>query len=382
VAYDHSALRIISPFIKKATAERLLKAGKPGRIEVITRFNLADFCDGVSDTSALRLLLKHGAVIRGVRNLHAKLYLFGDRRAMLTSANLTEAAMLRNHEFGFVADEPGIIARCLEYFDGLWQQAGSNLTMARIDEWDRTIEPVLVRGGRQADVEALQDQGTPVMMAVPPLSGLPIQGDAPQAFVKFFGTGDKEGRVPRIRSVWDEVDRAGSHWACAYPSGKRRPRQVEDGAVMFMGRLVNDPVDTLIYGRAIAMQHVEGRDEATPADIARRKWKEGWGHYVRVHHAEFLDGTLGGGVSLGAMMDELKYFAFAPTFRNFQEGEGNLDPRASIKQKAAIELTPMAYHWINDRLEAAFRRHGKMSQRTLDQLDWPADLASLSPLGK
>src|SRR5207249_9444952 len=35
-------------------------------------------------------------------------------------------------------------------------------------------------------------------------------------------------------AVLVEVERSGCHWACTYPKNKR-PRQVEDGAVMFMG---------------------------------------------------------------------------------------------------------------------------------------------------
>jgi len=77
---DSSRVRIVCPFIKRRTAERLLKRGKPKALQVITRFNLDEFCEGVSDIAALRLLLENGAQIRGVRNLHAKLYLFGASR--------------------------------------------------------------------------------------------------------------------------------------------------------------------------------------------------------------------------------------------------------------------------------------------------------------
>ena len=86
-------------FIKKGALERLL-SHRPGDVQVITRFNLADFADGVSDVEALRMLLDAGASIRGIQNLHAKLYLFGTSRAIITSANLTEAALTRNQEFG------------------------------------------------------------------------------------------------------------------------------------------------------------------------------------------------------------------------------------------------------------------------------------------
>jgi hypothetical protein len=65
--------------------------------------------------------------------------------------------------------------------------------------------------------------------------------------VKFFGRGDN--RADRSMQILEEVRRSGSHWACTYPKGKR-PRMVRDGATMFMGRLVKDPNDILIFGRA------------------------------------------------------------------------------------------------------------------------------------
>ena len=101
---DASEFKIICPFIKAGALDRLLST-RPKLIQVITRFNLADFADGVSDLAALRRLLIAGARVRGVRDLHAKLYLFGASRAIITSANLTEAALNRNHEFGMVSQD-------------------------------------------------------------------------------------------------------------------------------------------------------------------------------------------------------------------------------------------------------------------------------------
>jgi PLD-like domain len=93
---EHATVRIVCPFIKRHAAERLLEYGHPETLQVITRFNLADFCTGVSDMSALRVLVEAGAEIRGIRHLHAKLYLFGKHRAIVTSANLTQAGLQRN----------------------------------------------------------------------------------------------------------------------------------------------------------------------------------------------------------------------------------------------------------------------------------------------
>jgi hypothetical protein len=78
---------------------------------------------------------------------------------------------------------------------------------------------------------------------------------APQSFVKFFGS--SSDIASRIRTTLSVVQRTGNHAVCAFPAGKR-PRQVQDGAVIFTGRLVEDPRDTMIYGRAIAKRHEAG----------------------------------------------------------------------------------------------------------------------------
>ena len=49
--------------------------------------------EGPSDVEALRMLFNGGANIRGIGNLNAKLYLYETSRAIITSANLTEAAL-------------------------------------------------------------------------------------------------------------------------------------------------------------------------------------------------------------------------------------------------------------------------------------------------
>jgi phosphatidylserine/phosphatidylglycerophosphate/cardiolipin synthase-like enzyme len=156
---NQSSVKIICPFIKKGAANRFLVSEKPQPIQVITRFNLGDFSDGVSDLAALRLLLENGAVIRGIRNLHAKLYLFGNTSAIVTSANLTEAALLRNHEFGFVAEDAGILSPCHQYFDSLWERAGADLTLDRLAKWETKVTNYLASGARPTPTPPLSDEG-------------------------------------------------------------------------------------------------------------------------------------------------------------------------------------------------------------------------------
>lgn len=365
---DRTELCVVCPFIKLRTAKRLLAGKCPDMIQVITRFHLGDMCDGVSDTEALRLLLENGAKIRGVRNLHAKLYLFGDQRAIVTSANLTEAGLLRNHEFGFVSSEGGIITHCRGYFDMLWKKAGPDLDLARLEGWERRIAGVRVAGSRPSTASGLPDEGTDAGVMQPEIVVTPRVVEAPQSFVKFFGEGHNRYSVDV--GVFETVEDSGCHWACTYPKAKR-PRQVKDGAVMFMARLVQNPNDMVVFGRAVGLQHVDGRDEASAADIEARPWKQDWPNYVRVHHAEFVAGTLNNGIRLSELMDKLAADSFASTQDNARAGVGNTDPRGAYRQQAQVQLSNEGFAWLNERLELAFAKHGKLTPAELEKLDWP-----------
>jgi hypothetical protein len=214
----------------------------------------------------------------------------------------------------------------------------------------------------------LGDEGVEVGILLEPVVGPIYGGDSGQAFVKFFG--ESGNRADRDMPTLEEVQRSGCHWACTYPQGKR-PRQVKDGNLMFMGRLVREPNDILVYGRAIGMQYEAGRDDASPADLELRPWKVDWPHYVRVHHAEFIAGNLSNGISLNELMITLKADSFAATQRNALSRVGNTDPRRAYQQQAAVELAPQGIAWLNERLEIAFARHGKIAPVALESLDWP-----------
>ena len=364
---DHSTLRIVCPFIKVGTLDRLLKP-RPGAVQAITRFNLANFADGVSDIAALRRLLESGGSIRGIRHLHAKLYVFGTTRAIITSANLTRAGLSMNHEFGVVTEDRAAVERCLAYFDALWRVAGKDLQPGQLDEWDSTLTGHLASGGRPARTTVLRDFGADAgFIPAHDVETSSIFADPPQAFVKFLGEGSN--RVPTSFETTEEVRRAGCHWALAYPEGKR-PRAAKDGAVMFIARLTDEP-DIRIFGRAVAMRHEPGRDDATPADIERREWVSRWPHYIRVHHAQFLSGPMKNGVSLNELMATLDSRSFASTRRNAARGSGNTDPRRAYMQQAAVQLSDEAFHWLSAHLEAAFDRHGTIPLANLEELDWP-----------
>ena len=136
---------------------------------------------------------------------------------------------------------------------------------------------------------------------------------------------------------------------------------------MFIARLT-DERDIRIFGRAIGMKYHPDRDDASAEDIELRSWREKYSRYIRVHHAEFVAGTMANGISLNELMGALKSNSFASTQRNAARGTGNTNPRRAFMQQAAIELSSQAIAWLGRRLQAAFDAHGKIPQDTLDQL--------------
>ena len=356
---DPSEIRIICPFIKKGALEFLL-SHRPTDIQVITRFNLDDIANGVSDIEALRMLLKTGASVRGIQNLHAKLYLFGTSRVIITSANLTEAALTRNQEFGVVAEDEAVIADCQSYFDGLWRR-GKDLSRDLLDSWAATVTQHRAAVGRPNRAKGLGDFGAKVRLA----ASQSVPPPATQAFVKFLGSSDN--RVPVSQATIKVIKDEGCHRVLSYPA-KRCPRGVEDGAIMFISRLT-DERDIRIFGRAVGMKYRPGRDDASDEDIKRRWWREKYSRYIRVDCAEFVAGTIENGISLYKLMRELGSDSFASTQRNAACDTGNTNPRRAYGQQPAVELSPQAIDWLGARLQAAFDAHGRVSQDTLDQID-------------
>ena len=95
-----------APFIKKEIVDEILSNRNPGVVlEVITSANLANFVNGSLDVEAIRTLLEAGIKVLNFQNLHAKIYLFDNKKALVTSANLTNNALYNNYEYGLLLHE-------------------------------------------------------------------------------------------------------------------------------------------------------------------------------------------------------------------------------------------------------------------------------------
>lgn len=96
---------LCAPYIKKDIVKDILKFKKPEvKLEVITSSNIANFINGSLDIGAIKQLIENGCKVLNFQDLHAKIYLFDNEKALITSANLTNNGLFHNYEYGVLVE--------------------------------------------------------------------------------------------------------------------------------------------------------------------------------------------------------------------------------------------------------------------------------------
>lgn len=102
---------IASPFVNSGVIQVMdLTPGSVTR-SLITRTDLRDFATGASSLEALCMLSKNGVEVSSLGGLHAKMYIFDDTCALVTSANATNSGLRRNLECGLATRDSRIVAQ-------------------------------------------------------------------------------------------------------------------------------------------------------------------------------------------------------------------------------------------------------------------------------
>lgn len=87
---------------------------------LITRTDLRDFAVGASNLDTLCTLAEGGMSIHTLSRLHAKVYIFDDSTALITSANATYSGLHRNLECGIGTDDSAVVKQLTQsLFAGL-----------------------------------------------------------------------------------------------------------------------------------------------------------------------------------------------------------------------------------------------------------------------
>lgn len=98
-------LLIASPFVNSGIIDVVALLPPLVDTTLITRTDLRDFAIGASSLGTLCTLARNGVGVRSLSSLHAKMYIFDDKCALVTSANATNSGLRHNLECGLAIED-------------------------------------------------------------------------------------------------------------------------------------------------------------------------------------------------------------------------------------------------------------------------------------
>lgn len=138
---------ICSPFITLGPARELVQVAETKgvqadlRLEVITDISVENVLHRATDLAALQLLADHipHAKILYLPGVHAKVYVSGDQRAIVSSANFTEGGFNRNLEYGVAVSDPNVV-RAIRCDLDAYAQLGAAVSRDRLQGLSTAVE--------------------------------------------------------------------------------------------------------------------------------------------------------------------------------------------------------------------------------------------------
>jgi phosphatidylserine/phosphatidylglycerophosphate/cardiolipin synthase-like enzyme len=137
-------IKLCSPFIKNEIVDEIYKTKKDNcEVAVVTNVNLMSMYKRSSDIGALRLILKNGGLVYNYQKLHAKIYIFDDKKAIITSANLTGSGLKTNFEYGVLINETSLVnVICEDYSKLCNSELSGRLKTEHTDQIQSIIDSV------------------------------------------------------------------------------------------------------------------------------------------------------------------------------------------------------------------------------------------------
>ena len=244
-------VRVASAYV---TDSDLLCRSKSRGVRLLISLTRIDVISGATSLDCLESLIQRGVQCRclsGGPRLHAKVYIFGDEAAVVTSANLTRNALDSNIEVG-VSVTGGAVQGLTSWFDACWKGA-RRLSLPMLAKWQEETK-LLRREYSRLRTKANLKQPLPAEALRPgskhaKLGGL--MGTAPRFFVcntnrRWSFSAEEQMRRSGYAAVWEDFH---------YPTHMQRV-QPGDAILMFA-----KGVGIIGLGRAKAeCERLEGND--------------------------------------------------------------------------------------------------------------------------
>lgn len=114
------SLKITSPYVKDKIVRKIYEnKNSEVQIDLITSSKLMNFYRGASDASALNCIIQNGGRVYNYQNLHAKVYIFDEKKVIITSGNLTFGGLQKNYEYGIEVLDTKFITDVISDFNAL-----------------------------------------------------------------------------------------------------------------------------------------------------------------------------------------------------------------------------------------------------------------------
>ncbi len=235
------SVQVCSPFVNRRGVDVLLTATPAtADIRLLSRFSAAHFAGGFSETGAFRAVLARGGHVRNCQRLHAKVYLFDARCAVVTSGNLTGGGLRANYEYGVLLRAPELVATVDRDFRRLWDdEATGHIDAEVLAEIDALVRraPRVRYVEAPASVEA-EEQGEAELVL-----------DGAEAVIRDTLTGWKRSvfqaltELPGTEFALADVYGYASRFAREYPDNENIEAKIrqqlqmlrDNGLVMFLG---------------------------------------------------------------------------------------------------------------------------------------------------
>ncbi len=113
-------IKIISPYIKENIINQLLlKKQNQAKLEIITSFKFSNFCSEQSDLSVFNRIIEIGGKMKINSQLKANIYIFDDKKAIISSANLSDEGVDKNFEYGILVDDKTLVSEIVSDYNAL-----------------------------------------------------------------------------------------------------------------------------------------------------------------------------------------------------------------------------------------------------------------------
>ena len=141
-----SRLLIGSPYVSNGIISLTSLVSQDVSRVLVTRTDLRDFASGSSSLDTLCDLARDGTKIRNIsERFHAKMYIFDETSALVSSANATTSGLYRNLECGIGTNDESVVSQLAEHLlTGFGEETSTELSFTELNRLHSAVEAINV----------------------------------------------------------------------------------------------------------------------------------------------------------------------------------------------------------------------------------------------